>query len=196
MKAQMPPIFWAFARTWYSSVVLPDDSGPNTSTMRPRGRPPTPRARSSESAPVGTAATRTAAASSPIFMIDPWPNCRSIWPSAFFSADSRAWAAFCCSLSIRSLSSRKLSESTNVSPGSDRPRPPRWTDLAPAPAMWLDRPDMYEHRRANPLRRIVRVTAAWPPVSWFYARTLHHIDRLVYRGTHGRPTFASWVSGL
>jgi hypothetical protein len=39
---------------------------------------------------VGIAATRTAAASSPIFMIDPWPNARSIWPSAFFSADSRA----------------------------------------------------------------------------------------------------------
>jgi deazaflavin-dependent oxidoreductase (nitroreductase family) len=55
---------------------------------------------------------------------------------------------------------------------------------------------MYEHRRANPLRRLVRVTAAWPPVSWFYARTLHHIDRLVYRGTRGRATFASWVAGL
>src|SRR5918997_554173 len=59
------------------SVVLPDDSGPNTSTMRPRGTPPTPSARSSDSAPVGTAATRTWAASSPIFMIDPAPKARS-----------------------------------------------------------------------------------------------------------------------
>jgi deazaflavin-dependent oxidoreductase (nitroreductase family) len=55
---------------------------------------------------------------------------------------------------------------------------------------------MYEHRRANPVRRIVRVTAAWPPVSWFYARTLHHIDRLVYGLTRGRGTFVSWVAGL
>jgi len=55
---------------------------------------------------------------------------------------------------------------------------------------------MYEHRRANPFRRVVRVTAAWPPVSWFYARTLHHIDRVVYRVTRGRATFVSWVAGL
>jgi deazaflavin-dependent oxidoreductase (nitroreductase family) len=55
---------------------------------------------------------------------------------------------------------------------------------------------MYEHRSANPVRRIARTTGAWPPVSWFYARTLHHIDRLVYRATRGRATFASWVAGL
>src|SRR5438445_470909 len=30
------------------SVVFPEDSGPNTSTTRPRGNPPTPRARSIE----------------------------------------------------------------------------------------------------------------------------------------------------
>lgn len=55
---------------------------------------------------------------------------------------------------------------------------------------------MYEHRQANPFRRVVRVTAAWGPLSWLYARTLHHIDRLVYRLTGGRATFASWVGGL
>jgi deazaflavin-dependent oxidoreductase (nitroreductase family) len=55
---------------------------------------------------------------------------------------------------------------------------------------------MYEHRRANPFRRVVRVTAAWRPVSWFHARTLHHIDRVVYRLTRGRATFVSWVAGL
>jgi hypothetical protein len=55
---------------------------------------------------------------------------------------------------------------------------------------------MYEHRRANPFRRVVRVTAAWPPLSFFYARTLHHIDQLVFRFTRGRATFASWVAGL
>jgi deazaflavin-dependent oxidoreductase (nitroreductase family) len=55
---------------------------------------------------------------------------------------------------------------------------------------------MYAFKQANPFRRIVRVTAAWRPISWFYARTLHHIDRLVYRLTRGRATFASWVAGL
>jgi deazaflavin-dependent oxidoreductase (nitroreductase family) len=55
---------------------------------------------------------------------------------------------------------------------------------------------MYAHRQANRFRRIVRATASWRPLSWFYARTLHHIDRVVYRLTRGRATFASWVAGL
>ena len=55
---------------------------------------------------------------------------------------------------------------------------------------------MYALQQANPLRRFVRVSAAWPPVSWFYARTLHHIDRVVFRLTRGRATFVSWVAGL
>jgi deazaflavin-dependent oxidoreductase (nitroreductase family) len=54
----------------------------------------------------------------------------------------------------------------------------------------------YDFRHANWLRRTVRVTAAWRPISWFYARTLHHIDRVVYRLTGGRATFVSWVGGL
>ena len=33
-------------------------------------------------------------------------------------------------------------------------------------------------------------------MSLFYARTLHHIDRVVYRRTRGRTTFAAWLSGL
>jgi deazaflavin-dependent oxidoreductase (nitroreductase family) len=55
---------------------------------------------------------------------------------------------------------------------------------------------MYEHRRANRFRRVVRVTAAWKPMSLIYARTLHHIDRLVFRLSRGRATFVSWVAGL
>jgi len=43
---------------------------------------------------------------------------------------------------------------------------------------------------------MVRITAAWRPMSWLYARTLHHIDRAVYRLSGGRATFASWVAGL
>jgi deazaflavin-dependent oxidoreductase (nitroreductase family) len=57
-------------------------------------------------------------------------------------------------------------------------------------------PNVYGFRQANPLRRMVRATAAWPPISWLYARTLHHLDRLVYRLTGGRATFVSWVAGL
>jgi deazaflavin-dependent oxidoreductase (nitroreductase family) len=55
---------------------------------------------------------------------------------------------------------------------------------------------MYGLRQANPLRRFVRVSAGWAPISWFYARTLHHIDRAVFGLTRGRVTFASWVAGL
>ena len=80
------------------SVVLPEDSGPNTSTMRPRGTPPMPSARSSESAPVGIAATRTWAPSSPMRMTVPLPNSRSICVSAPWSAAARAFAAFSSSV--------------------------------------------------------------------------------------------------
>jgi deazaflavin-dependent oxidoreductase (nitroreductase family) len=62
--------------------------------------------------------------------------------------------------------------------------------------MWLDRVVTYEHRQANRFRRVVRVTAAWKPLSLFYAHTLHHIDRVVYRLTSGRATFVSWVTGM
>jgi hypothetical protein len=40
------------ATTVSASVVLPEDSGPKTSTIRPRGMPRPPSARSSERAPV------------------------------------------------------------------------------------------------------------------------------------------------
>ena len=52
MKATTPPRFWASARTCWQTVVLPDDSGPKISVMRPRGMPPTPSARSSAMEPV------------------------------------------------------------------------------------------------------------------------------------------------
>jgi hypothetical protein len=39
----------------WQTVVLPDDSGPKISVIRPRGMPPTPRARSSAMEPVGMA---------------------------------------------------------------------------------------------------------------------------------------------
>lgn len=55
---------------------------------------------------------------------------------------------------------------------------------------------MYSIQETNTVQRFMRVSAAWPPMSWFYSRTLHHVDRAVYRLTRGRATFASWVAGL
>ena len=52
MNAASPPAFCASAMTCSESVVLPDDSGPKISTMRPRGTPPTPRAASTPIEPV------------------------------------------------------------------------------------------------------------------------------------------------
>jgi len=49
---------------------------------------------------------------------------------------------------------------------------------------------------ANPLRKAVRRIAATGPGSWVLARTLHHVDRVVYRATRGRTTLASILSGL
>ena len=62
--------------------------------MRPFGMPPMPSARSSDSAPVGMASTRTCAPSSPIRMTEPLPNWRSICVSAPDSAASRALPAW------------------------------------------------------------------------------------------------------
>jgi deazaflavin-dependent oxidoreductase (nitroreductase family) len=52
------------------------------------------------------------------------------------------------------------------------------------------------YAQTNPIHRFVRWTAATRPVAWFYARTLHHIDRLVFRLSGRRTTFAAIVSGL
>lgn len=60
----------------------------------------------------------------------------------------------------------------------------------------MDPRPMYLHAEANPLRRAIRRSAAWNPLSWFYARTLHPIDRTVFRLTRGRATFSSWLGDL
>ena len=52
MNAATPPFRWALATACSAIVVLPLDSGPNSSMIRPRGSPLPPSARSSESAPV------------------------------------------------------------------------------------------------------------------------------------------------
>jgi deazaflavin-dependent oxidoreductase (nitroreductase family) len=55
---------------------------------------------------------------------------------------------------------------------------------------------MYRYEQTNWPRRMMRLSGAVPPISWLYARTLHHIDRAVYRVSRGRATFTSWVTGL
>lgn len=60
----------------------------------------------------------------------------------------------------------------------------------------MDPRPMYRHADANPLRRALRRSAGWRPLSWLYARTLHLIDREVFRLTRGRATFTSWLADL
>ena len=85
----MPPFRWASATTCMARVDLPDDSGPKISMTRPRGRPPTPRAMSRGSAPVGMAAIFIDSFS-PMRIIEPLPNCLSIWPRAMSRAFRRS----------------------------------------------------------------------------------------------------------
>src|SRR5947208_2559886 len=93
MKAAMPPFFCASAITWSAMVVLPDDSGPKISLMRPRGKPPTPRAASSEIEPVEITDTGTMASFDPNRRIEPLPNCFSIWPRARSKARARSFSS-------------------------------------------------------------------------------------------------------
>ena len=60
----------------------------------------------------------------------------------------------------------------------------------------MDNRPMYRHEEANVLKRAIRRSAAWKPMSMFYARTLHSIDRAFFRMTRGRSTFTSWLAGL
>src|SRR5215208_1257386 len=54
----------------------------------------------------------------------------------------------------------------------------------------------YRHDEAGLLRRAIRRSAGWKPFSWLYSRTLHLMDRGVFKLTRGRATFTSWLGGL
>jgi deazaflavin-dependent oxidoreductase (nitroreductase family) len=60
----------------------------------------------------------------------------------------------------------------------------------------MDPRPTYRHDEANLLRRMIRRSAGLRPMSWLYARTLHLIDRAVFRITRGRATFTSWLADL
>ena len=89
----MPPFFCASAITCSAMVVLPEDSGPKISMMRPRGNPPTPSAASSEIEPVEITATGTMASFDPSRRIEPFPNCFSIWLRARSKARARSFSS-------------------------------------------------------------------------------------------------------
>src|SRR5438105_5907782 len=89
-KAAMPPWRWASAMTCRHTVVLPEPSGPNTSTMRPRGIPPTPSAMSRDIDPVGITEMPCPAGCSPRRITAPFPYCFSICVSATSSILSRS----------------------------------------------------------------------------------------------------------
>ena len=55
---------------------------------------------------------------------------------------------------------------------------------------------MYGYEQTNWPRRVMRMSGAVRPISWFYVRALDRIDHAVYRVTRGRGTFTSWVAGL
>src|SRR3954468_7000425 len=93
MNAATPPRACASAMTCWQTVVLPDDSGPKISVIRPRGMPPTPRARSRAMEPVGMKSTCCRWAE-PSFMIEPDPNCFSMERIAASTARVRSATAF------------------------------------------------------------------------------------------------------
>ena len=96
MKAQVPPRRCASATTCSASVVFPDDSGPYTSTMRPRGSPPVPRAMSSPIDPVEMTGTSTVASPVPRRISVPLPNCFSMSARVAVSARERSVSAGAC----------------------------------------------------------------------------------------------------
>jgi deazaflavin-dependent oxidoreductase (nitroreductase family) len=57
-------------------------------------------------------------------------------------------------------------------------------------------PESATFAEANPLQKGLRRFAASGPGSWLFSRSLHHVDRPVFRATRGRHTFASLVAGL
>src|SRR5215210_1492016 len=60
----------------------------------------------------------------------------------------------------------------------------------------MDTHPTYNHADANPLKRALRRSAGWKPLSLFFSRTLHLFDRAVFGLTRGRATFSSWLAGL
>ena len=82
----IPPLFWISATICKATVVLPLDSGPNTSIILPLGTPPRPSAISRLNDPVGITSIFILAEESPNFITDPLPYCFSICANAASNA--------------------------------------------------------------------------------------------------------------
>jgi deazaflavin-dependent oxidoreductase (nitroreductase family) len=54
----------------------------------------------------------------------------------------------------------------------------------------------YEVRSANAVQRAVQRLATWPPISKLFQKTLHLIDRPLYRWSNGRLTVPGLLAGL
>src|SRR5687768_2815779 len=135
MKATTPPFFCASARTCWQRVVLPDDSGPKISVMRPRGTPPTPIARSSAMEPVGMAST-CCRSDEPSFMIEPRPNCFSMDRMAASTARVRSAVALSVGLSRRSTPFPSAPDCRLV-PAIVMPGTPYWLRRGPGSVLRL-----------------------------------------------------------
>ena len=122
MNAATPPRRCASAMTCWQTVVLPDDSGPKISVIRPRGMPPTPSARSSAIDPDGMMSTCCRSAE-PSFMIEPRPNCFSIASIAASTALVRSAPLAGLFRSVTAISSRS---SAGPSPATE------WTTKRPS----------------------------------------------------------------
>lgn len=66
----------------------------------------------------------------------------------------------------------------------------------PPPAAEALNKSSYRYRDANRFYRFSRWLGATRPMAFIYARVLPPLDRLVFRLTKGRTTFAALVSGL
>ena len=62
--------------------------------------------------------------------------------------------------------------------------------------MGLQRELGYEVHAANGLQRVTQRFASSRPGAWTFAKTAHHLDRLVLRATKGRSTLAAVVAGI
>jgi deazaflavin-dependent oxidoreductase (nitroreductase family) len=54
----------------------------------------------------------------------------------------------------------------------------------------------YQVSEANGFHRLVWKVSSSRPGSWAFARSLHHVDRLLLRATRGRVTVPSLLAGL
>src|ERR1700742_4433749 len=116
MRPPTPPRAWASAMMWLTSVVFPEDSGPKISTIRPRGTPPMPSARSTASEPVRIEATLIVPLS-PRRINEPTPKSRSIWVTAASRAASFAFASF-AEASFKFTFFSAISDLTSLLPAS------------------------------------------------------------------------------